>query len=342
MYQGEYCPIGLRPKYFSRDVAKLLESGPLMRAPSRLIRAFAAAFWLSMPGVCPQLVSAQIEPPVSLNRIAVVGSEQGVAVKITASGPSTTEAQTLTGPDRLVIDFPGAVPGKALRGLRLNQGDIKAVRAGLFRSHPPVTRVVVDLKAPTAYRLVAVGGRVMVKLGSGPAVESAEVFPGVSIERRPTPPAFAAPAYAPEPPLRVGFDRGLLTISARKASLAEVLYQVHLTTGADIPIPSGAEQEQVVIQAGPGPAKDVLASLLNGSRFNFILQGKAQDPQGIGAVILSPKSNITESSDSPPDLGPPQTTDPGELEPVPTTPPNAPMQPDGSMPTAEMAPEQEQ
>jgi hypothetical protein len=315
-----------------------------MKAPSRPIRVFAVAFWLSMPGLCLQLALAQMEPSVSLNRIAVVGSEQGVAVRITASGPATTEAQTLTGPDRLVIDFTGAVPGKTLRGLRLNQGDIKAVRAGLFRSNPPVTRVVVDLKAPTAYQLVAVGGAVMVKLGSRQAVEASEAIPGLSIERRPLP--LAALVHGPEPPLRVGFDQGLLTISARKVSLAEVLYQVHLTTGADIPVPSGAEQEQVAIQAGPGPAKDVLATLLNGSRFNFILQGTAQNPQGIGAVILSPKSNITESSPSPPAPAPSQplgTSRTGEEpESVPTTPPNAPMQPDGSMPTAEMAPEQQQ
>jgi len=314
-----------------------------MKAPSSPIRVFAVAFWLSMPGFCLQLASAQMEPPVSLNRIAVVGSEQGVAVRITASGPATTEAQTLTGPDRLVIDFPGAVPGKTLRGLRLNQGDIKAVRAGLFRSRPPVTRVVVDLKAPTAYRLVATGAAVVVKLGSGQVVESLEATPRVSIERRPMPLPLAALVHGPEPPLRVGFNQGLLTISARKVSLAEVLYQVHLTTGADIPIPSGAEQEQVAIQAGPGPAKDVLATLLNGSRFNFILQGTAQNPQGIGAVILSPKSNITESSPSPPGparsqpLGTSRTGE--DPESVPTTPPNAPMQPDGSMPTAEMAPD---
>jgi hypothetical protein len=314
-----------------------------MKASSRLIGACAVAFWLSMAGFCPQLASAQMGPPVSVDKIAVVGGEQGVGVQISASGPVTTEAQILTGPDRLVIDFPGALPGRALRGLRLSQGDIKAVRAGLFRSNPPVTRIVVDLNAPMAYQLVPAGRAVMVKLGSGPAMDSSKAFPAISVERHPTARALAALAHGPEPPLRVGFDRGLLTISARKASLAEVLYQVHLRTGADIPIPSGAEQEQVAIQAGPGPAKDVLAALLNGSRFNFILQGTAQDPQGISSVILSPKSNITESSYSPPVPTPPQPIEtPQPQLAAPTTPPNTPMQPDGTMPTVDMNAEQEQ
>jgi hypothetical protein len=132
--------------------------------------------------------------------------------------------------------------------------------------------------------------------------------------------------------LRVGFDRGLLTISARNATLADVLYQVHLRTGADIPIPSGAEQEQVVIQAGPGPAKDVIATLLNGSRFNYVLQGTAQDPQGVGTVILTPKSNASGGAYLPPVTSPqPLGTPDGQLE-APTAPPNLPMQIDQNTP----------
>lgn len=286
-----------------------------------------AALLLLTTALWPRLGFAQEADAVAVERIAVVGSEQGVGVQISASGPVTTEAQMLTRPDRLVIDFPGALPGRELRGLRLNQGEIKSVRAGLFRSNPPVTRIVVDLNAPTAYRLVPSGKAVIVRLGSEPTVASLEGFPGVTIERRPTARALMALAPPPPPPVQVGFERGLLTISANKATLAQVLYQVHLRTGADIPIPSGAEQEQVAIQAGPGPAKDVLASLLNGSRFNYVLQGTAKDPQGVSAVILTPKANIgIEPSYTPP--APPQPAGPeGGMAP-PTDPPNAPMQPD--------------
>jgi hypothetical protein len=309
-----------------------------MQAFSRLAAACICALALMMAGLCTRLASAQVGTPVSVERIAVVGSEQGVGVQINASAPVTTEAQILTGPDRLVIDFPGALPGRELRGFRLNQGEIKAVRAGLFCSNPPVTRIVVDLNAPTAYRLLPAGRAVIVKLGSEPTMASSEGLQGVTIERHPTARALAALAHPPDPPLRVGFDRGLLTISATKATLADVLYQVHLRTGADIPIPSGAEQEQVAIQAGPGPAKDVLAALLNGSRFNFILQGTKQDPQGIGTMILLPKSNI--GSEPSPRPTPVAVSSPitqqtvrlnGQLPP-PAAPPNAPMQPDGNLP----------
>jgi hypothetical protein len=256
--------------------------------------------------------------PSSVERLAVVGSEQGLGIQINTSGPVTTEAQILTGPDRLVIDFPGALPGRELRGLRLNQGEIRAVRAGLWRSDPPVTRIVIDLNGSTAYRLVPTSTAILVRLGAQPMKASAESFPGVSVERHPTARALAALGRKPEPPLRVGFDRGLLTISAR--------------TGADSPIPSGAEQEQVAIQAGPGPAKDVIATLLNGSRFNYVLQGTPQDPQGVGTVILTPKSNISEQSYAPsPAPAQPMGTPDGQLA-APTAPPNPPMQTNQDMP----------
>jgi hypothetical protein len=276
-----------------------------------------------------------------------VGTEQGMAVQISSSGPVTTEAQLITGPDRLVIDIPGAVPGAALHGFRLNQGQVKAVRAGLFRSNPPVTRVVVDLTEPTPYRLVSSANAVLVKLGPEANVSSPENASAINIDRHPTPRALAMLAPPPEAPLRVRFDRGLLSIRANNASLADVLYQVHLRTGADIPIPSGAEQEHVAIQAGPGPAKEVLTTLLNGSRFNYVLQGTAQDPQGVTAVILSPKSDITDSEPSSPQPPPPQPpANDGQLA-APTAPPNPPMEagppPDGGQevpPNPEVEPQQ--
>jgi len=42
-------------------------------------------------------------------------------------------------------------------------------------------------------------------------------------------------------------------------------------TGAEIEIPSATER--VVTHLGPGPARDVMADLLNGSRFNYVLLG---------------------------------------------------------------------
>ena len=69
------------------------------------------------------------------------------------------------------------------------------------------------------------------------------------------------------------FVNGMLSIRADKATLAQVLFEVQRQTQAEIAIPAGAEQEQVVADLGPAPARDVLASLLNGSAYNFIFVG---------------------------------------------------------------------
>jgi hypothetical protein len=92
------------------------------------------------------------------------------------------------------------------------------------------------------------------------------------------------------PTLDVSYHDGLLSIRAYKASLSEVLFAVHQRTGAEVAISAGAEQEPVVADIGPAPAPAVLAQLLNGSRFNFLILSAANDPRMLDRVILSPRA----------------------------------------------------
>jgi hypothetical protein len=101
--------------------------------------------------------------------------------------------------------------------------------------------------------------------------------------------------------VQVRFENGLLSVRSEKATLAQVLYEVHRQTGADIAVPAGAEQERVVTDVGPGPAREVLASFLNGSHYNFIILGSGNDEHGIKRVILSPNyaGTLTELNAAP-------------------------------------------
>jgi hypothetical protein len=83
----------------------------------------------------------------------------------------------------------------------------------------------------------------------------------------------AVSAAAPKALVTVTFENGMLRIHAEKATLSEVLFEVQRQTQAEIAIPAGAEQEEVVADLGPAPARDVLAALLNGSAYNFIFVG---------------------------------------------------------------------
>jgi hypothetical protein len=339
-------------------------------------------------------------------------ADAALTVEIQTSGARVApNTQVITGPDRIIVDFPGALPAAALHALKVNQGVLTGVRTGLFFNDPPITRVVLDLAGPQAYQISTTGNGVVVKLTpvksnsakldpaksnpaalnlvnpnavklnpaksspatSSPAVSNSaksnsvksnsatlnsvksnsasnaklnsatlnlDVGPGVVIERYPivpgtrtpvaattpaarlapaTKPMNASPAAAagvsvnnvavvnvapvvtvasaaplldpvgeepapPKPLVSVTFANGMLSIHSDKATLAQVLYEVQRQTQAEIAIPAGAEQEEVAANLGPASARDVLASLLNGSGYNFIFIGS---PERLERVILT-------------------------------------------------------
>jgi len=105
------------------------------------------------------------------------------------------------------------------------------------------------------------------------------------------PPASLAPPAAdlrPATPPQVAFNSGILTITANDSTLGDILRAVHHQTGASVDVPGNAT-ERVVGQFGPGPARDVMASLLNGSHFNYVLLGSESDPGGLDQVVLLSK-----------------------------------------------------
>ena len=123
-------------------------------------------------------------------------------------------------------------------------------------------------------------------------------------KQEPAPPPL--PAYTPAPlqplPLdqvpavapRVRYEAGELTIVAHNSTLADVLKAVRQQTGAEFDIPPNAS-ERVVADLGPGPARDVLAQLLNGTHFNYVMVGSAADPTAVHSLLLTPKSGTPDT-----------------------------------------------
>jgi hypothetical protein len=248
----------------------------------------------------------------------VRGSDAAIEVEIQTSGSVAPDTQAITGPDRIVVDFPGALPAAELRALQVNRGALKGIRSGLFFSNPPITRIVLDLSEPQSYQISRTQNTTVVKLGpvklgevklgsvaaagTAPAakLQNASLVAGtrvagsnVAAPRVSTAVsnAIAAPLPAvneapppPKPAVTVTFVNGMLRIRADKATLAQVLFEVQRQTQAEIAIPAGAEQEEMAADLGPAPARDVLASLLNGSPYNFIFVG---DELSLERVILT-------------------------------------------------------
>ncbi len=94
----------------------------------------------------------------------------------------------------------------------------------------------------------------------------------------------------PPAPAKVSYQNGLLTISAQNSTLSEILHEVQRLTGASIDIPqSSAANERVVTSLGPGAPRDVLAGLLNGCSFNYVMLGSNSDPAAVSSVVLTAK-----------------------------------------------------
>jgi len=94
------------------------------------------------------------------------------------------------------------------------------------------------------------------------------------------------PAVAP----KVEFSNGDLTIVAHNSTLSDVLKEVREHTGAEFDIPANAN-ERVVADLGPGPARSVLAELLNGTHFNYVMVGSTSDPKAIQSIVLTPRTS---------------------------------------------------
>ena len=110
---------------------------------------------------------------VSVRSVKVLGSKDTVEIEVEASERIVPETRVLTGPDRLVVDFPNATPTSQVRNQSVDRGEVKDVRVGLFQSKPPVTRVVLDLKTARSFQIFPYGRTVMIKVtGDGGATNA--------------------------------------------------------------------------------------------------------------------------------------------------------------------------
>lgn len=108
------------------------------------------------------------------------------------------------------------------------------------------------------------------------------------------PPGPPTPEQMPAIPAQVTYQNNQLTILARNSTVGDILRAVHKQTGASVDAPPNAAQ-RVVGQFGPGPARDVLASVLDASGFNYVLLGSATNPNALQNVIVTVKSNEPSS-----------------------------------------------
>jgi hypothetical protein len=114
---------------------------------------------------------------------------------------------------------------------------------------------------------------------------------------------------------RVSFQNGELTVLAQNSSLGEVLNAVRAATGMKIEGSSGSA-ERVTAKIGPASVRDVLLSLLEGSKYDFAMLGSVTDPQRVERLVLSPRT-ASSGSISAPQQPAPQTDSDNAMPPQP-------------------------
>src|SRR5258708_7501470 len=118
-----------------------------------------------------QTPSTEAATHAALQKVSVVRGETGVSIEMIAKGAITPKVETLSSPDRLVVDLPNTALATSVSRIHVGNGGVTGGRIGTDAS--ATTRVVVDLERPCKYELVpGPGEKLTLKLDSGVVAQS--------------------------------------------------------------------------------------------------------------------------------------------------------------------------
>jgi hypothetical protein len=125
------------------------------------------------------------------------------------------------------------------------------------------------------------------------------------------PPASLRPSQMPPSPPRVQYNSGMLSIAAENSTLADILNAVRTQTGAAIEVPGSATGERVAVHLGPASPREVVAALLNGSNFDYVIVGAEADPNAVRRLIVIQRQGAPGPGSPATASGPPRSPLPG-------------------------------
>ncbi len=102
--------------------------------------------------------------PTALRDVSIRVESRNLVIALAVDPAVRHKTMTLSGPDRFVVDLPGArVQTARKRSIDVNRDGVKKVRWALFKASPPVTRVVVDLDRPMKVNVEAGTNELLLK-----------------------------------------------------------------------------------------------------------------------------------------------------------------------------------
>jgi len=103
-------------------------------------------------------------PPRQIRSVRVLHEKGTPAIEVLASATVIPEIQNLDSPPRLVIDIPNSRLAMAQDRIEVHKDNIVAIRVRQYQSSPPITRIVLDLKAPYGHSWESADKRLLVRL----------------------------------------------------------------------------------------------------------------------------------------------------------------------------------
>jgi hypothetical protein len=160
-----------------QGLAVAFESAPVSTAAAEpLVEAAAPAEPVSTAALAPPPAPAaspasspasRVEIGHTLEEVNAETSAEGVEVTLLGDGALAAKDFVLSNPPRIVVDLPGVKNEVRQRVVPVQSAMVSRVRISQFQTQPElVTRIVVDLTAPTAYALHADGERLSLSIGS--------------------------------------------------------------------------------------------------------------------------------------------------------------------------------
>jgi hypothetical protein len=93
----------------------------------------------------------------------------------------------------------------------------------------------------------------------------------------------------PAAPAQVAFQNGQLTVRAINSTLESVLSAIRSKAGVQFEGLEGGGSERIAVSMGPLPEGEVLAAILAGSHYDFVVMERPDSPGIVQRVILSPR-----------------------------------------------------
>lgn len=105
------------------------------------------------------------------------------------------------------------------------------------------------------------------------------------------------PMELPPNPPTVTCKDGQLSIVAENSTMGSILALVHGCIGAAIDAPQGSAGTRMYAKLGPGPANEILQSLLSSTDFDYVIEPSPSNPHAIQTVMILARSK--DSKDQP-------------------------------------------